>query len=442
MDFLLIDHQPPGRQINRDQTGTYGSDFRVGSLLSWALGRLKRGGVRLPVLSFSYAAAILRQAGHTVRITSDIPAQSPDVALFATVMYHWRADMEFLARFKKAHPRSRVVLIGAFSQTLPELFAPVADGVIHGEVEPALFAFLNGEWDFRGVFKGGPADPATLPVPDWDGFPVSRYAYRPVLPRGNFLTVQTSRGCAFGCQFCPYLVIQGSRMRYRDPARVEEELHLLATRHGVRSVLFRDILFTASKARTLELCQRIERLDLGLDWACETHVDTLSEDLVAAMARAGLKAVNLGIESGSPEVLGQAGKKGFTDEKLTRVLGWFESRGVRVQAFYMLGLPGDTAATMERTIALAKKLNTFSAQFCLTTPFPGTPFFEEMRDRLLHEDWSRYTGYDPVISLPGATLEEVRRAKKRAYDTYYLRPQWLLKHGLAALKGLCPEKRG
>lgn len=424
-------------QINRDQTGTFGSYFKSEGLLGNILSKVKTSSVRLPVLSFSYATALLRPAGHEVNLTMKMPEHGGDVALFATVMYHWKEDLAFLKEFKRRHPETKLGVIGGFSQVKPELYEDVVDFNIKGDIEPAIWDFLDGKWNWEGQYESGrDIDLDDLPVPDWDGFPIERYSYRPVLGKNNFLVVQSSRGCAYGCSFCPYLVTQGKRMRFRDPAKMEEEIRHLATSFGVRSILFRDILFGVPRKRAEEIAERIGKIGLGIEWAAEMHVKSLDDALIDKMAANGLKAVNLGIESGDPDTLEGSGKKATDLKYIRNVINKLHSKNIGVQAFYILGLWRDTSATMKRTLELAYDLNTLSAQFCVATPFPGTQFFEEVKDSLLHTDWSRYTEYEPVMTIPGASTEEIIEARNTAYSTYYMRPKWLLKYGFPTFKRL------
>jgi len=435
MNFVLIDYQPPGSQINRDQTGTYGSFFKSEGCLGTLLSSLKAGGIKLPVLSFSYAASILRAHGHKVNIVNQLPAEGGDVAVFATVLYHWKEDHVFLEEYKKRFPKTRLGVLGAVNQALPELFRDVCDFNIGGDVESALFAFLEGRWNWQGYFDGTqPLDLSRVPLPDWDGFPIANYSYRPALARKNFLTIQTSRGCAFGCDFCPYMVTQGRQMRFRPLEAVEAEVRLLTKKYGVRSVFFRDILFTANRQRTVELCDRLIHMGTPIEWACETNLEGLDAELIDKMHKAGMRVINLGIESGDPEVLRRFGKRGSDSSQLCETIQNLHKRNIRVQAFYILGLWDDTPESMRKTIALSHKINTFSAQYCVATPFPGTRFFEKKKEFLLHRDWSKYTEYEPVLRLPFASAAEVIHCRNRAYNSYYIRPQWWMRYGYTVIK--------
>lgn len=273
-------------------------------------------------------------------------------------------------------------------------------------------------------------------IPDWRGFSINDYSYKPILRGKPFLPVQTSRGCSFACHFCPYIPVQGEKTRLRKLEHIKKELLYLVEDIGVRSILFRDITFAFPKKRGIGICEMILDLNLNIEWACETRLDLLDDELIDLMATSGMKAVNLGIESNSQQILEKSGKKMGRFDRTEEIIKKLHSCGVKVQAFYMLGLLDDTFESMLATLKYAQKLNTYSAQFCVTTPFPGTRFFERVKKNLIHSDWSGYTEYNPVLFLEKTTPEEVRCIRDKAYRTYYLRPRWIFKYGLETFSGI------
>lgn len=441
MKFILIDYQPKGIQVNRDQTGTFGSDFKADGIIGSTLVKLKRTGVRLPIVSYSYAAALLRAHGHEVVVATDHSEFKADVAIFSTVMYYYKKDIAFLELFKKNNPSTLLGVVGAFSQIFPDYYLKCCDFVINGELESAAMLFLAGKWNWTGICNSGLVeDINNLPIPDWSGFPIANYTYKPALHRRAFLPIQTARGCSIDCNFCPYIISQGRKMRFRDLTLVEKEITLLVQKYFVKSLLFRDILFGVPKQRAIELGNIIRRQKQKIDWACEMHINSVDDQLIDHLSCSGLKAINLGIESSNKEILEASGKKSTTQAHIKHVVRYIESKNIRVQAFFMLGLWNDTAKSMLDTTNFAKELNTFSAQFCITTPFPGTQYFEAMKKHLIHKEWDKYTEYEAVMNLPNVTDEEVINARNHAFSTYYLRPAWITKHGVDIVKSMICER--
>jgi radical SAM superfamily enzyme YgiQ (UPF0313 family) len=172
----------------------------------------------------------------------------------------------------------------------------------------------------------------------------------------------------------------------------------------------------------------IER-GLKLDWACETRLDCLDESLIDRMVEAGLVGMNIGIETGNNAILESSGKTNPEVAKQEATIRYLQNKGVRINGFYMLGLIGDTARTMEETVEYAKRLNTLGAQFCIMTPFPGTPLAEQLNGSLLTSDYTQFNEYQPVVEIGTATAQEVRDAHAKAYRQYYMRPSWILRNG-------------
>ncbi len=434
MRFALVDLQPSGRKANREHTGGFGSFMQADGVLGGVVSKLKSRLINLPVLSFAYTAAMLRERGHESHFYRSGPLAEADIILIASSMHSYCDELAFAREQKRALPRARVGFYGPFAQTKPEFFDSTADFIIGGELESAIEAFIAGEHDFTGKLDFGVVrDLTRLPMPDWRGMPVHKFSYFPMLHKRPFLPLQSTRGCSFNCDFCPYMVSQTKLFRRRDPIDVVEEMERNMRIYGMRSFLFRDICFTLNKKHSAAIAEEMLRRGLDLEWGCETRLDCLTTELVDLMVKAGLRGINLGIESVSNDILKTVGKKNPEIEHQEATIETLQRRGVRINAFYMLGLPGDTVESMQRTIDYACRLNTQGAQFCITTPFPGTPLYETQKNQLITDDFTQFTEYKPVVNIGSATPTEVSHAHARAYRSFYLRWGWMIsawtKHG-------------
>ena len=99
--------------------------------------------------------------------------------------------------------------------------------------------------------------------------------------------------------------------------------------------------------------------------------------------------------------------------------------GIRVIANYTFGLPNDTMEGIQDTIRYAKKLNTFAIQFTVTTPYPGTQFYDSVKHTIFEKDWERFNGWTSVFRHPSIRSEELHRLREFAYVTYHLRPRYV-----------------
>jgi len=172
----------------------------------------------------------------------------------------------------------------------------------------------------------------------------------------------------------------------------------------------------------------IER-QLDIRWWGMARADTIvrNERMVKRMARSGCSTIFMGIESASDRVLAQYEKKSTVDTSV-RACRILSKSGIRVQGSFMLGGPIETVRDMKSTIDYACRLNPKIGQFSLVTPYPGARLFEELEDRLLTRDWSRYDCIQAVYRSDNATVVQRERMLKLAYRRFHTRLRYLLSH--------------
>jgi len=430
MKIALIDLEEDKNGCNnKDQTGTYGSVMDAGGLAGTVFNLLKKNLLRLPILYFGYMASILRSRGHAVAIYSSFPSDE-DVVIIATSIIGYKQEIEF-ARKLKANGDYRIRFVGAIARAVPGPFLEVGDFVIDGEPEQWAID-IDSEINRDGMVPSKRVnDLDSLPFPDWRGFPIEKYGYFPLLKNKPFLTLLSSRGCPFACPYCQYLPMQGKKWRKRAPENVVEEIAYLVKDFGVKSLLFRDIVFSLDMDRVRKIAELLIAQRIAVSWGCETRADCLDRDMILLMKKAGLRFINLGIESPDAKKLAEHGRKPIELTLFEDLVAFCENNDVKINGFYIIGFQEDTEAKIRDTIRYACKLNTSLAQFCVVTPYPGTPFFTEMKaqGRLLDVDWDAYTTYNPVMKLDHLSSADILRIKKLAYNRYLLRPEWLLKRG-------------
>ena len=184
------------------------------------------------------------------------------------------------------------------------------------------------------------------------------------------------------------------------------------------------------------MCKEIVNANLGLEFGVETRLDCLDDELIELMKKAGIKSVNLGVESPDDEILLKNGRIPYTKKisNVQKAIEKIENAGIKVQAFYILGLQDDNKNTMRKTLDFSKLLNTFTAQFCVLTPFPGTPTYNQLKEKLLTNDFTKFDEYTPVVKIDGASEKEIAKLRDEAFSSYYLRFSWLKKHISSIIK--------
>lgn len=460
MKFVFLN--PPNFNspyINRDLMGGLGvTNVSKGGLSEGLMAYLKARTIRLPVMSLAYAATVASRY-HDVAVvdaanlslsaeetTRRIDELKPDWLISTTSISALMAEAELLAALKQRLGCTVGLLGDAVTQMSTRVLElHDIDFLIRGDepevvieqiVKHGTYRNLRGTVYREGgkLHDGGDpgyiADLDALPFPRWDLFPIESYRYFPILRKAPFVTVLSTRGCPYGCVYCPYTSNQGAKYRFRTAGNVVDELTLLKENYGIRAVQFRDPTFTIRKERTTEICRGMVDRDLRLEWGCETRIDCLTEELIDAMAAAGLKGVNIGIESTDPDVIRNV-KRGWIDPmRIEQLVRHMRGQGVRVSGFFIIGLPGETLDAVRRTIEFALRIPLSYAEFKIATPFPGTPLFDmAMANKWIETiELEQYTSYTPTMRIVGGpSPEDLNVAARNAYRRFYMRPERIFK---------------
>lgn len=433
--FLDLEHPSKGFP-NRDQTGGFGSTMKSKSFVGSILSFIKKSKIRIPVLSLAYLNAIAKEHSKETFFYTSFP-KGEDIILIASSMIHYKYEIEVANQIKKKYKNSIIGFIGPFSSEYPDYYKDCSDFILVDEPEDSFRKICKGQIEPKGLVKSdNKVDVKKLPFPNWDEFDISSYGYFPGLPKKPFLTIQGSRGCPFGCEFCPYLVSQGIPLRRRDNENIIDELKFLKNRYNVKSLLFRDITWSMNKKLTKDLCKKIIDEKLNIEFGVETRLDTLDEELIALMSSAGIKIVNLGIESPDDTILKNSGRVPIKENKIIKLIRLLEKNGIKIQAFYIIGLIDDDEMSIKKTIKYSYLLNTFTSQFCVLTPFPGTKTFQDLKDKIFIKDFSFFDEYTPVVKIDGISPEKISKLRDYAYTSYYMRFSWIMKHSISVIKNL------
>ena len=143
-----------------------------------------------------------------------------------------------------------------------------------------------------------------------------------------------------------------------------------------------DDTLTLSAKRMRELSWGIVERGLNIWWWNFSRIEPLlrNEEILKEMVRAGAKAVYIGVESYNPKTLKEFGKEA-DEASVVQTVEILKQNGLEIHASYILGGLHDTVETVHETILFAKRLDTNVAQFSILTPYPGTAFYEQVKDR-------------------------------------------------------------
>jgi radical SAM superfamily enzyme YgiQ (UPF0313 family) len=295
----------------------------------------------------------------------------------------------------------------------------IASQTAYFEDVPGIYYRENGE------IHSGPANPRihdldTLPFPDYSLLG-SLDDYRVRAIKSPSAPIVTSRGCPFQCTFCSKAVFQ-SRTTFRSPENVVEEIVSLKRNMGVNQIDILDDNFTLKRSyveRVLDLLIA-EDLDLVVNLQSGVRVETLDEPILLKLKRAGVRKIGYGIESADARVRTLC-KKQLDIEKLRAAVITSKTLGMTVSGYFIIGLPGETRASVENTIKLAKELELDAANFAMAIPFPGTELYDYVHKhgRFLFDPEENYN-YGFFASEPFYELDQVdKREMSYRFDLAY-----------------------
>lgn len=266
------------------------------------------------------------------------------------------------------------------------------------------------------------ADLDDLPIPMHELLPLQEY--RMPMIKGPFTFIVTSRGCPAGCTYCIKHVSYQYGTRLRSPKLIMEELWRLKEL-GINNIHMYADLFTVNRDQVMELCERMILENINIRWTCNSRVDYVDEEMLKMMGQAGNWLISWGIESGNEQILKHA-RKGAYPAKAERALRWAKAAGIKNWGYFIIGLPGETEATIRETIDFAKRLPLDIALFHVAAPYPGTPFFFEVVEKGWFRAGTRWEQVDmdkgTVLDYPDLSAERLLYWQKRAFREWAFRP--------------------
>ena len=419
--------------MNKDLNGGFGTADDYGdSLTSKILQFIKKRSIKLPIISFAFLQAVLKEKGYQVKyFEGKLPKYGEDydiVLIYGTVV-DYKNENWACRVLKDRFPKARVGFFGPFPSRNPGVFNS-GDFVLLGESESF---FMN---DFKkldqltgSVNVSALTDMDKLPNPDFEGFPIQEYSYAPAISEKPFVALQASKGCPYSCRFyCTYGEYQGPKIRQRSPKKVVDDIVYLQKKYGVKGVQFRDPTFGLIKPFIEDFCHELQSRNVKIKWGMETRLDLLNETNLKLMFDAGLRNLNVGIETNNDEIA-KINKRGLVEQThQEKIIKYCSKIGIKVSAFYILGYEGDTLETVRNTIKYAIKMNTPLARFAISTPYPGTGFYDQLKkeNRILTDDYEKYTQFNLVYKHNNLSQEQLKKLLEEALRKYYFRPSYFL----------------
>lgn len=419
-------------------------------------GHLSGAGSTMPSIGLCWLAATCRANGFSAAILDStslgldqlatvnrIRSLAPRVIGITATTSAIHSAALLASSAKEALPSAIAIVGGPHVSAIPEetmsVFPQFDIGVL-GEGEDTLIDILSSSENTEGIpgtiFRRGVqsamAAPRplienldTIPYPAWDlleGFP---RGYRPAPFRFRKLPASylvTSRGCPMRCAFCDRSVF-GKSCRFFSVDYVFAMMRTLRDKFGVQEIAFEDDSFTANKTRIVSLCERLIREGLRSSWTCLGRVDVVEQEILRLMHRAGCWQISFGLESGDQGIL-QAMKKGANLDQARNAVETAARCGIHTKGFFIVGFPGESTASVERSIAFAKSLRLHDITVSQFTPFPGTDIFSSFTEASKDAwNWRTMNLVNSVYVPEGMTSGGLCDSARRFSREFYLRPR-------------------
>jgi len=325
-----------------------------------------------------------------------------------------------------------------YKQVLSE--APWIDAIVRGEGEQVLVELVRtiaeGRWpgereSVKGIaYRDGseivatPAAPTIKRVddinPDWNVLDWSKYKYTPLNKRVAIPNL--ARGCPFTCSFCSQWKFWRD-YRVRDPKKVADEIETLVNEHGVGFFILADEEPTINRKAFNEFCDELiaRGLPEKVQWGINTRVTDIlrDENNLEHWRKAGLVHVSLGTEAAAQLKLDRFNKETRVEDN-RRAIELLKKADIFVEAQFIVGLENETAETLEETYRFARKWNPDLANWAMYTPWPFTPLFQELGDKVEVFDFSKYNFVTPIMRPEAMDRTELLDRVMNNYRRFYM----------------------
>lgn len=442
----------------RDQKTT---GIRAGCRVPTSIAKVEHTFVPFP-FTLAYATAVLERNGIPVLLIDAIAEEldepdylsrvkdfQPDLIVNEVATQSHSVDLSIASKLK-THTGARIALCGPHASAIPEelLLQEFVDFVFLGEYEMALLETVTAleagkpVTDICGLaYRSDLGEPVigkkrqvlveldALPYPHRATLPMHRYRVAGYAP--PVLYMYASRGCPFRCNFCvwPQWFKQGS-YRVRTPKAVAEEIQVAQVDYGpFHSIYFDDDTFNVGRSRMLEMARALREMPNRIPWGCNMRPDLVDHDTMEELVESGLFNIRIGVESGDPAVLNRI-QKNLDLDSVKRCISIAHELNVKVHVTFTIGLSGESWDSVKQTARFARSLAADSMAFTITTPYPGTAYYDEVVENglLTDHDWNNFSNRgNPVVATEHLSPEEILRAERYVMRSVYYSPRFILR---------------
>lgn len=251
------------------------------------------------------------------------------------------------------------------------------------------------------------SDLNSLPFPDRE-----LLVYKERFLKTGLSNIIASRGCPYACDYCASVPVWGKTTVIRSPSHIVQEIKHLHDKYNVREFRFFDDIFTVKKSNVIDFCKLLidEFGEKYFLWWCLSRINTIDDQVLYWLKKAGCDQIHLGVESGSDRIL-KLMHKGISMEQTVKAVNLVKKHKFWLHTFLMIGFPYETLDDIRKTIDFVKNVKPDSVNLCTFTPYPGTSLYNYCVDHKLieHDDTYEIFKYIGHHSAHNYFMESVSR---------------------------------
>ncbi|MEI6846551.1 MAG: radical SAM protein [Chlorobiaceae bacterium] len=294
----------------------------------------------------------------------------------------------------RALSQKKIVLLGGVHPTmLHDEASQHCTSVIYGEVE-SIWNDLASDIirsSMKKIYRAQELrSMTTMHSPDFSFALNSKNSKR----YSQRIPILATKGCPVGCNFCTTPTVYGKSYRYREIDLVLDEMRYHQKRLGKKRVnfSFMDDNISFRPQYFTELLEEMAKI--GVRWNANISMNFLHKPEIAEIAgRSGCELMSIGFESLNPDILKTINKGANRLQNYSTVVDNLHKNNVAIQGYFMFGFDDDSDKSFQATYDFIMQNRIEFPVFSLVTPFPGTPYYEEMKPRIRHFNWDKYDTY-------------------------------------------------
>lgn len=375
-------------------------DEPVGTLLLGTI--LRNAGIPVEVLQFRHFGTVDHFDNFISSAVDQILARKPKIVSFYTRCDSYHISIKISQCLKQRRKDIYIVYGGpqadlSAEDTIREI--PEVDYICCGEGENTIVPFftslLSGQADHSIdglVYRDGAnimKNPRPQMIQDLDSLPDIDYSLldfqddKSVVMQRAF-PVDVGRGCPFGCTFCSTKNFWGRHYRLKSAERIIHEIKNIHDKFGIENFSFEHDMFTLNRQKVIDICHMLKQIGFPIQWGCSARVDCLDKELIDIMIDAGMVAIFVGIETGSPRMQ-KVIRKNLKLDTVQDMMEYVSKKGIVGRASFIFGFPNETDEDFSQSMDMMMRLSKLPGIAVLThycTFFGGTELTKEYYGRI------------------------------------------------------------